>query len=118
VTAFQLSRGRVDTLDGRRLISRHWPLRSVYERDVHLQQSDRCYYLSPSSTPHIMTQTSVVYRPSVFSIPISSPGPIDCDSVGDVHKLRSDVGIHVQLNNQECNPQKMVACIMHRVNLY
>jgi hypothetical protein len=52
------------------------------------------------------------------SIPIPSPGPIDCDSVGDVHKLRSDVGIHVQLNNQERNPQKAIACIMHQVNLY
>ena len=65
-----------------------------------------------------MTQRSVVYRPSVFSIPIPSPGPIDYDSVGDVHKLRSDVGIHVQLNNQERNPQNIVACIMDQVNLY
>jgi hypothetical protein len=66
-----------------------------------------------------MTQTSVVYRPSVFSIPIQSPGPIDCDSVGDVHsKLRSDVGIQVQLNSQERNPKKIVACIIRQVNLY
>jgi hypothetical protein len=55
---------------------------------------------------YIMTQTLVVYRPSESRV-------YRFDTAGNVYKLRS---IQVQLNNQERDPQNIVAFIMHQVN--